>query len=420
MNEPASWGVGDTIQGCANNNINNPPYTPATLMGGNLQEQTICPDANQVFGRHYDTHSLYGWSESEPTMAGVRQALGTRGVTLTRSSFLGNGQWASHWLGDNYSKWTNLHYSIIGMLSFNHFGVPYVGADICGFGEVATPEMCLRWQQLGAFYTFSRNHNAIGNPDQDPGNFGPDFAASARKALLVRYTLLPYLYTLFHIHVTKGETVIRALWHEFPRDQTALGIDKQFLWGSGLLVSAVLDQGATSVNAYFPDARWYDYYTGSEVAARGQWLELDAPLDFINVHVRGGIVYPTQVPAINTELSRNNPFGLIVALDDAGAATGKIFVDDGDSIDTQGSGLYFEADYVVTAGVLTGSVKNEGFDVSTKVLDTVRLLGAGTVREVKLNGVVHPHFTNEPSGEVKITQLNASLNSATFRLEWTN
>ena len=57
---------------------------------------------------------------------------------------------------------------------------------------------------------------------------------------MTRYTLLPYLYTLFYQSHTQGTTVIRSLMLEFPTDMTARTIDKQFLWGSALLITPVL------------------------------------------------------------------------------------------------------------------------------------------------------------------------------------
>lgn len=57
--------------------------------------------------------------------------------------------------------------------------------------------------ELGSFYPFSRNHNGLGYKEQDPAAWGPGFADRTKKVLETRYTLLPYLYTMFyHAHVS--------------------------------------------------------------------------------------------------------------------------------------------------------------------------------------------------------------------------
>ena len=54
-------------------------------------------------------------------------------------------------------------------------------------------------------------------------------ARVARDALLTKYSLLPVLYTLFFVHSTEGETVVRPLWHEFPQDSKTRDIDTQLM-----------------------------------------------------------------------------------------------------------------------------------------------------------------------------------------------
>ena len=105
------------------------------------------------------------------------------------------------------------------------------------------------------------------------------------------------------------------------------------MWGSSLLISPVLEENKRSVFAYFPEARWFDYYTGKEVMETKRVHELLAPLDYIPLHVRGNSIIVTQVPAINTELSRKNPFGLIIAPHQINKNVNfTLFYDDGETI----------------------------------------------------------------------------------------
>lgn len=101
--------------------------------------------------------SLYGWSQTKPTLDALRNLTNKRGLVLPRSTFVGSGQWGGHWLGDNEATWHEMKRSLIGMVEFNWFGIPFNGADICGFDKTPTEEMCIRWMQVGAFYPFSRN-----------------------------------------------------------------------------------------------------------------------------------------------------------------------------------------------------------------------------------------------------------------------
>uniref|UniRef100_F7CQ85 P-type domain-containing protein n=1 Tax=Ornithorhynchus anatinus TaxID=9258 RepID=F7CQ85_ORNAN len=336
MNEPASF-VNGAVGGCRNDSLNHPPYMPhlASRERG-LSSKTLCMESQQFLAdgspvRHYDVHNLYGWSQMKPTYDAIQEATGQRGLVISRSTFPSAGRWGGHWLGDNTAAWDQLGKSIIGMMEFSLFGIPYTGADICGFFNDADYEMCARWMQLGAFYPFSRNHNTIGTKRQDPVAWNKTFEDLSRNVLNARYTLLPYLYTLMHdAHVT-GNTVVRPLLHEFVDDKVTWDVFKQFLLGPAFLVSPVLEP--VRVAAYFPRARWYDYYSGSEVEARGQWKNLSAPLDHINLHIRGGHILPCQEPANNTHFSRQNFILLIVAPGrEVVRRQGRLFWDDGQSI----------------------------------------------------------------------------------------
>jgi alpha-glucosidase (family GH31 glycosyl hydrolase) len=62
--------------------------------------------------------------ESHVTLFLDVRVAGKRGLVLSRSTYVGSGRWVAHWLGDNWSNWANLRYSIIGMLQFNQAAYP--------------------------------------------------------------------------------------------------------------------------------------------------------------------------------------------------------------------------------------------------------------------------------------------------------
>ncbi len=214
---------------------------------------------------------------------------------ISRSTFPGQGHHGGHWLGDNFATYQSMAYSIPGILAMNMFGISLVGADICGFNGASNEQLCSRWTELGAFYTFTRNHNAIGMPSQEPYVW-PSVAAIAQKVLAAKYLVLPYYNTLFFQAWRHGGTVVRPLFFEFPMDALTWNNDAQFLVGHGLLISPVLTENATNVLAYFPPSstngqpeRWFDFWTLAPLRGSGQ-LTLDAPIDHINVHMRGGVI----------------------------------------------------------------------------------------------------------------------------------
>lgn len=434
MNEPASFVHGTVGEKCLGNPLlENPPYMPPLeSKERGLNHKTLCMNSEQTLSdgtrvKHYDVHNLYGWSHSKPTYDALLSVTGKRGIVVTRSTYPSSGKWVGHWLGDNYSGWDQLFKSIIGMMEFSLFGISYTGADICGFFNDAEYEMCMRWMQLGAFYPYSRNHNGKGNRRQDPVAWDDKFTEMSRDVLNIRYTLLPYLYTLMYESHIKGNTVVRPLLHEFVDEKATWDIHRQFLWGPALLISPALDPGARMVEGYIPNTRWYDYHTAQNIGVRGQMLEMDTPLDHINLHIRGGYIIPWQKPENNTHYSRKNPLGLIVALSDNGTAQGSFFWDDGEGIDTVGKGQYLLTSFSAESNTLTNQITHDGLSSADQLtLGVVRVWGAGNVTITTVNlqedgGLMHPltpqHNTSTQELIVDASAASVFVNKK-FTLTW--
>ncbi|MES1917430.1 MAG: hypothetical protein MHM6MM_009156, partial [Cercozoa sp. M6MM] len=135
-------------------NPRNPPYRIKNTAGRHvdLNYKTLDMDVQFVDGNiEYDVHSTFGHREGILTAEDLAELRQERPFVLSRSTTLSSGHWMAHWLGDNRSDFYSMRRSIAGMLNFQLFGIPMVGADICGFAAEFgnMNELCARWTALG-------------------------------------------------------------------------------------------------------------------------------------------------------------------------------------------------------------------------------------------------------------------------------
>nr|XP_014340010.1 PREDICTED: lysosomal alpha-glucosidase [Latimeria chalumnae] len=417
MNEPSNFVTG-SVDNCPMNDLEDPPYVPGVI-GGTLRTKTICASGEQFLSTHYNLHNLYGLTEAIASHDALIKLLKKRPFIISRSTYVSHGHYAGHWTGDIWSSWDQLYYTIPAIIRFNMYGVPLVGADICGFGGNTTEELCIRWTQLGAFYPFMRNHNDFYNGPQEPYVFSKEAQDCIRKAIFLRYKLLPFLYTLFHQAHSAAETVARPLFFEFPTDPNTWTIDHQLMWGDALLITPVLKKGWLEVTGYFPSTTWYSLFDGSVIKSKGQYIILPAPLDTINVHVRGGSIIPLQEPNMTTSASRHNPFCLIVALSEHGLARGELFWDDGDSLMTFESGDYTHILFLAKKDVLLSEVIRVNSQIDGLILGEVTVFGVLKYpKNVYVNGVSISTFSYQPETQVLNVKLLTLLMGEQFTIMW--
>ena len=406
-------------------NVNHPPYVINNIQG-DLAVHAVSPNATHHDGTvEYDVHNLFGHQILNATYQALLSAIpGKRPFIIGRSTFSGSGKWAGHWGGDNTSLFAYMFFSIPQALSFSLFGIPMFGVDTCGFQGNSDEELCNRWMQLSAFFPFYRNHNTITANPQETYVWASVIDAS-KTAMNIRYQLLPYIYTLFYLAHNTGSTVMRALAWEFPNDPSLAAADRQFFLGPAILVTPVLDQGATSVDGVFPGSGkgtvYYDWYTRCAVSGvgPGENVTIPAPLGHIPVYIRGGHVLPVQEPALTTRDSRKNPWGLLAALSPEGTASGSLYIDDGESL-VQNATLYVE--FTVAGSALY--VSPRGAFVDGNPLATVTVMGVdppSPAGKVTLNGAAvraEGLDYNSSSQVLSVTGLNDMTKAGAWSGEW--
>lgn len=251
-------------------------------------------DLNGNGGDHLEGNNLYGLFMNQAGYEGLHKYTPDRRPwLLSRSGWAGTQRYAWNWTADVQSTWQALRQTLATMLGIGLSGIPFTGSDIGGFSGHPTPELFIRWFQLASLTPFFRGHSATGTPRREPWVYGEPYTTIIRKWLRMRYSLIPYLYTLAWEAVQTGAPLMRPLFWEFEDQEELDELDHQYLLGSALMVAPVLEQGQHTRRVLFPPGVWYSFWEEQYYKGPAQ-VEIPLSLETIPLFIRGGAVLPTS------------------------------------------------------------------------------------------------------------------------------
>jgi lysosomal alpha-glucosidase len=140
-----------------------------------------------------------------------------------------------------------------------------------------------------------------------------------------------------------------------------------------------------------------------------EWVDLAAPLDKINLHIRGGAILPTQKPETTTTASRLNPFKLLITLDEDHEASGELFWDDGEQFDALEQATYTHVLFRLNKrGLLQSTVEKANY-TNLPNLEELDILGSGKPHNVLVNGIDWPFLYDKEARVLKLLSLKLNL-----------
>lgn len=217
-----------------------------------------------------------------------------RPFVLTRSATAGTMRYASAtWSGDNVTSWAGMKGSNALSINAGFNLLHCYGHDIGGFeGPQPTPELLLRWVQLGVHsprfaincYKTTPEDNSVGDVIE-PWMY-PEILPEVRKAIKRRYEILPWLYSLHLESHVSASPPVRWVGYGYEKDaevwsQALKDGETQYWLGDALVVGGVFEPGVEVGRVYLPrqnedDPGFMNLNPPYQYLEAGRWVEIQS------------------------------------------------------------------------------------------------------------------------------------------------
>ena len=279
---------------------------------GDLGEPEVHPTALKHYNSSADeVHNIYGHDWAGLIYKGYKNDFSEeRPFILMRAGYSGSQRYGMiPWSGDVNRTWGGLQSQTEIALQMGLQGLGYMHSDLGGFaGDNLDDELYTRWLQYGVFQPIFRPHAQEEVPSE-PVYRSEEALKLSKKAIALRYALLPYNYHLVFENNTQGLPLMRPLFFEDSRSEMNT-VSSTYFWGNDFLISPVTNAGQEQQMVDFPNTgNWYDFYNNKAyVGGKSQFV--NTVKTSIPTFVRGGAIIPIIDPVQSTDEYELNNFQL--------------------------------------------------------------------------------------------------------------
>jgi alpha-glucosidase len=236
-------------------------------------------------------HSLYAVDWARLNYEAVEEA--NRDVIFfMRAGYLSSTKYSPvYWAGDqnvDWSKSDGLATVIPAMLSMGMCGVKLVHSDVGGFTSLMwlkrTPELFMRWTEIGAFSPVMRTHQTNRPFKNLQFDSHPAVLKHFARMSKIHWLLKDYLKQELKKANEENLPLVKHLAMNYPNDPNCHKLIYQYLLGDDVLVAPVIKPHAKSWKVYLPEDEWLHLWTKKRF--KGGWIEIDAPIGFPPVFLR--------------------------------------------------------------------------------------------------------------------------------------
>jgi alpha-glucosidase (family GH31 glycosyl hydrolase) len=231
---------------------------------------------------------------------GIENNSDGRGFVWSVCGWAGSHRHSVLWTGDQSGSWNYIRWHIPTLIGSGLSAQNCATGDVDGIfgGSDSTYVRDLQWKCFTpVFMTMSgwASNKKYNTPDKQPWLFGEPYTSINRKYLMLKQRFTPYMYTLCNEAYETGVPSVRGMLLEFPKDTLTWGEERtkyQYMLGKSLLVAPVYKSEGKRDGIYFPEGKWFDYWSGETIAGGKTLNNYPAPLDKLPLFVRGGAILP--------------------------------------------------------------------------------------------------------------------------------